>query len=320
MHLKGEQMKYTIEEMMDKTAYEQYIDDPDDDSQMISVAMYFYRKYGKTPQDHFPLAKMTKKIRGEPIYIPADFLIIDENQRYNYKLSDIQTSAMIKFAVTLPTARWQAVQHGVGMLDWGKDEYLRHYGLVISNTPAKVKARILPTPEIHFAPPSNSKVLEKDRVMGRWRLDGRKFININKNNPIKAWGVCVISGRGMPPIDHVKKFLENFIRIYEAHGGKVVRHAKFGQTPWMGPGNLSEGGELVANAYNATGNRYQAKPNFMIFIVNDRNVETYRRIKKSCDARFGVASQVLQSKHVIANQPQYISNVLMKVRESSACY
>jgi eukaryotic translation initiation factor 2C len=52
---------------------------------------------------------------------------------------------------------------------------------------------------------------------------------------------------------------------------------------------------------------------FMIFIVNDRNVEVYRRIKKSCDCRFGVPSQVLQSKHVQGNQPQYISNVCMKV-------
>jgi hypothetical protein len=38
------------------------------------------------------------------------------------------------------------------------------------------------------------------------------------------------------------------------------------------------------------------RPMFMIFIVNDRNVDVYRRIKKSCDVRFGVVSQVLQSK------------------------
>jgi eukaryotic translation initiation factor 2C len=39
----------------------------------------------------------------------------------------------------------------------------------------------------------------------------------------------------------------------------------------------------------------------------------YRRIKKSCDLRFGVASQVLQAKHVMSASPQYISNVCMKV-------
>lgn len=50
-----------------------------------------------------------------------------------------------------------------------------------------------------------------------------------------------------------------------------------------------------------------------MFIVNDRNVEVYRRIKKSCDIRFGVPSQVLQAKHVMSASPQYISNVCMKV-------
>src|SRR6186713_93408 len=52
---------------------------------------------------------------------------------------------------------------------------------------------------------------------------------------------------------------------------------------------------------------------FLIFIVLDRNVDVYRRIKKSCDIRFGIASQVLQAKHVINNQAQYISNVCMKI-------
>jgi eukaryotic translation initiation factor 2C len=51
----------------------------------------------------------------------------------------------------------------------------------------------------------------------------------------------------------------------------------------------------------------------MMFVVLDRNVDVYRRIKKSCDIRFGVASQVMQSKHVLSASPQYISNVCMKV-------
>jgi eukaryotic translation initiation factor 2C len=45
-----------------------------------------------------------------------------------------------------------------------------------------------------------------------------------------------------------------------------------------------------------TKTNHSKRPMFMIFIVNDRNVDVYRRIKKSCDVRFGVPSQVLQSK------------------------
>jgi hypothetical protein len=47
-----------------------------------------------------PVAKMTKKIRGSNIFLPMGVLRIDANQRYNTKMSDTQTSDMIKFAVT----------------------------------------------------------------------------------------------------------------------------------------------------------------------------------------------------------------------------
>jgi hypothetical protein len=116
---------------------------------------------------------MTKKIRKEPVYLPMDVLKIDANQRYNTKLSDTQTSNMIKFAVTLPKERWAAVMAGVRLLDWQNDPYLRHYGLQVNSNPSKVKARVLPSPAVHFGQGSKEAQLKpQDMVAGRWRLDG----------------------------------------------------------------------------------------------------------------------------------------------------
>jgi len=116
---------------------------------------------------------MTKKIRGGAVYMPMDVLKIDSNQRYNTKLSDTQTSNMIKFAVTLPKERWAAVQQGVRLLNWANDPYLKHYGLQVSANAAKVKARVLPSPAVHFGAGSKEAQLKPaDMVAGRWRLDG----------------------------------------------------------------------------------------------------------------------------------------------------
>lgn len=120
-----------------------------------------------------PLVRMTKKIRKEPVYMPMDVLKIDTNQRYNTKLNDRQTAEMIKFAVTLPSARWQAVQQGVRLLNWANDPYLKHYGLQVNPNPAKVKARILPSPTVHFGAGSGkggATIDPKDMMQGRWRL------------------------------------------------------------------------------------------------------------------------------------------------------
>jgi|TARA_R110002003_G_scaffold1113_3_gene22417 eukaryotic translation initiation factor 2C len=110
---------------------------------------------------------MTKKIRGEPVYMPVDVLKIDANQRYNTKLSDTQTSNMIKFAVTLPKERWAAVQAGVRLLNWPNDRYLKHYGLTINDKAARVKARVLPSPAVHFGPGSKETQLKpQDMIAG----------------------------------------------------------------------------------------------------------------------------------------------------------
>lgn len=133
-------VQYTIDSISEMAAHQCMFPDPEDrrpgvedkDRKQISLAQYFKKKYDITCVIGVPVVKMTKKIRGKNIYLPVDVLRIDPNQRYNSKLSDTQTSQMIKFAVTLPKQRWEAVEQGVRLLNWQGDKYLKHYGLQIS--------------------------------------------------------------------------------------------------------------------------------------------------------------------------------------------
>lgn len=134
-------VQWTIDDIHSKDATQTLFPDPDDrrpgvpDAQKkkISVAQYFKKKYNINVTLGVPVVKMTKRIRGSHVFMPMDVLRIDANQRYNTKLSDTQTSNMIKFAVTLPKDRWAAVQQGVRLLNWANDPYLRHYGLQITS-------------------------------------------------------------------------------------------------------------------------------------------------------------------------------------------
>jgi eukaryotic translation initiation factor 2C len=72
-------------------------------------------------------------------------------------------------------------------------------------------------------------------------------------------------------------------------------------------------GQAVEQLHQATGNKYQRRPQLLVFLVQDKNSFHYTRIKKSCDCRYGVVSQVMQLAQVIKGNPQYYSNVLMKV-------
>jgi len=304
---------WVIDELIGQDAQEYTFPDPDHkdkqpkDRPKVSLFDYFKRKYGMSVYRNIPVARMTKKIAGEAVHLPLDVLKIKDNQRYNTKLSDSQTSNMIKFAVTLPKERWAAVQKGVKMLDWAQDRYLQHYGIKISTQPTTVQARELPKPQLTFG--GNATVQERDLVQGRWRLDGKKFI-APAPVVLREWGVCVIGGRGSIKQEQAQHFVQQFIKTFESHGGKF---APDGKRPPIVQGNLARGGEMITDVWNTTGNHFNARPRLLFFIVNDRNVDVYRRIKKSCDCRYGVASQVVQSRHAATAQGQYLSNVAMKV-------
>jgi eukaryotic translation initiation factor 2C len=218
--------QWTIAEIVPKDCYEASFPDPDSPGRNISLFQYYRTKYNITLSKGLPVVKVTKKIRKSDVFLPMEYLKIDPNQRYNTKLSDVQTSQMIKFAVTLPAERRKAVEFGVRLLDWPNDRYMAQYGIKVSPTPSRVKARILPSPAVGFGPQSKPNLVpERDLVQGRWRLDGKLFMAANQRE-ITAWGVCCIAGRNPMSKEQVMAFVNNFIRIYESHGGRFSTRFK----------------------------------------------------------------------------------------------
>ena len=273
------------------------------DGQSITVFQYFRQQYGRNVLTRIPLVETS---RNE--FLPIDVLTVPENQRYPFKLNPSQTSNMIKFAVTLPKERWEAVQHGLKMFDWEKDPYLANFGLKINPQPARVKARILPTPEIAFG---QGKVSAGDAVRGRWQLTGMRFLTPNQK-PLQSWGFCVLQGRARPAVDQVaaQKFVNEFIRIYKGHGGVIER-----TDPAIFVEKVTQGGEMITNAWNKTGNKFKAEPQliFFVFPSDMKDAVGYNSVKKACECRYGIPSQCLQGAHVMTCKAQYISNVCMKV-------
>lgn len=266
--------------------------------EMITIAQYFKRKYNTALQHpNLPLVEMTKK----GVKYPLEFLHIVEGQRYGSKLDENQTANMIKFAVSPPRTRLEAINDGKSWLQWNSDPFLKNYGLRINETPIKSNARILPAPGVKFG----NKV-EQPGTRGRWDLRGKKFLSHNPQELV-SWGVGVFPGRVKADKAAIDKFCLDFTRAYRGHGGHVANSPPHVQQL------VSDAGAAVADLHQATGNKFNRRPQLLIFLVQDKNAYHYLRIKKSCDCRFGVVSQVMQIQQVIKGNPQYYSNVLMKV-------
>jgi eukaryotic translation initiation factor 2C len=264
-----------------------------------SINDYFKQKYDVTLDfPELPLVRMTKK----SVVYPMELLKVMRPQKYPFKLNEIQTANMIKFAVKPPEHRLNSIKECKNNLQHESDPVLRDYGLKISSNLAITKARLLPNPEIMFG--GNQK--HNPGTNGRWDLRGKKFFAKNPR-PLKSWGIGIFKGRTALAKAQAEGFADAFVRAYQGHGGDVsATRPVIMEVP-------PDPAKAVYELWHATGNKFNARPDLLIFVVQDKQSFHYLRIKKSCDCRFGVPSQVLQVAQVVKCNGQYISNVLMKV-------
>ncbi|KAI9370101.1 ribonuclease H-like domain-containing protein [Aspergillus egyptiacus] len=268
-------------------------------TEKISIEGYFKKKYNITlTYWELPLVEMTKK----NVIYPMEVLTIHGLHRYMWKLNEYQTSNMIKYAASRPGDRLNSIERSKRMLDHSGDPVLKTFGLKIDENMIRTKARLLPAPDIEFG----GKQRHSPGTNGRWDLRGKKFYQPNKRS-LDAWGVGYFPGkRNAINRTQVEAFVDSMMKAYVGHGGSVK------QRPLVI--ELKEDvGDAIKRLYNSTGQKFQKDPQLLVVVVPDKNSFVYSRIKKSCDCRWGVPSQVLQSAHVVKNNPQYISNVLMKV-------
>ncbi|GAB7346160.1 hypothetical protein MBLNU457_4905t1 [Dothideomycetes sp. NU457] len=297
---RGTHDNYTIDRFLDQTANSYTFTNKDANGRDVkmSIAQYFQQKYNTRLQHpDWPLVQMTKK----NCVVPIEVLKLEENQRFNFKLDERQTSQMIRFAVTPPKDRWDDINRGVQMLNWGQDPYLAAYGMKINPNPVVTKGRLLQNPKVAFANGENNP-----GTTGRWDLRGKKFLTASPQ-PLKAWGVVLMPGRFRADEATVKRFISSFVTAYEGHGGKVAS-----REPVIVHPASQDVGEIVGQAWQKIGNHFTQRPQMIVFMLQDKNTIVYGRIKKSCECRFGVVSQCVQYQQVQKCQAQYISNVLMK--------
>jgi len=273
----------------------------------VSLEQYFKEVYNITLRyPTLPVVITTKTFKtpeGKTVYValPFELCTVKKDQRYGLKLDERQTAKMISFAVTLPPQRWQATENGKKMLNWENDVYLKNYGLVMDAQPTKVKAKVLPNPKVQFASDAANP-----GVTGRWDLRGKRFLEPNKA-PLKSWGVLVAPGRGATSQQQAEAFVQMFIKIYSGHGGQIVERQP---TIMQGSADIAQSMEAL---WTAAGNKANMRPQILFIIVPSKDAALYNRIKKNGECRFGVVTQVISASKLERLNPQYCSNVAMKV-------
>ncbi|EPS29917.1 hypothetical protein PDE_04867 [Penicillium oxalicum 114-2] len=265
----------------------------------MTVQEYFQSRYGVGLE--FPDMLLVEMQDREVVY-PPELLTLKALQRYNRKLSARMTSLMIQYTAQKPRDRMEHIRSCKSISAHESDQHLRLYGLKIGPSLIKTKARLLPSPEIQFG---NSK--HNPGVNGRWDLRGKRFFKPH-SKPLACWAI------GHYPNDRrgfdrrlIDEWQMNFVKSFKQHGGTV-------QNPPVSLLMTDDIGTSVTKLHDTARDAYGQPPQLIMMITGSQDVNHYTRLKKSCDCRYGVPSQVLQADRCRGGgKPQLHSNVAMKI-------
>lgn len=207
---------------------------------------------------------------------------------------------MIKFAVTRPPVRGKAIMDNVNLLKWTEDPYLREFGMKIDPRMTPVPSRVLQNPEIQFG---NGK--HNPGTTGRWDLRGKKFM-VPAVRPITRWAVVVIDRCLDAPT--ATRFAKAFSDTYKNHGGRIEGAPYVTTMQYHGAMGIN-----MSNMFKDMEVKLKGAPDFLLVVLADKLQFVYERLKKSFEVRWAVMTQMVQKVHVTKCQPQYCSNVAMKV-------
>lgn len=269
------------------------------DGEECSVTKYFHTRYNVRLQyPDFPLIETTR----DGVF-PMECITMLPWQRYNFKLDPDQTAAMIKFAVTRPPVRANAIMTNIKALRWVDDPYLREFGVKINPQMQSVPARILQNPVVQFG-----KRTTDPRTSGRWDLRDQVFAQQNVR-PLKSWSIIVVQKCVDEPT--AARFGAAFAETYRKHGGQILTmKPKVHQLNFAASGATAQD---IEKLYRQTGNENSALPDLVFFVLPVKTTFIYERLKKNLEIRFALLSQMVHCDHVKKCQPQYCSNVAMKV-------
>lgn len=291
----------------------------------LSVAEYFLYQYNLRLRFPFmPCLRVGNSQRF--VYLPVEICDIVAGQRFLRKLNEQQTAQMIRLTCQTPDRRASRISQAIGELKLegskvltgvkqdddiqsdsllqADEEYLKKFGVQISNEMVTIPARVLEPPTIQYHPSSRDPLITpKD---GSWNLRDKKVVQPAQ---LHSWAVvCFGQPRDMPQ-QKIDAFLREMISTCRDTGLTITNQ----HPPAIYGESLSDIEGTLRTAWNAAGEAVQSYPQLILCILPNSGVPLYAEIKRVGDTVLGVPTQCIQVKHTFQPKKQYCANVCLKI-------
>jgi len=261
-----------------------------------TVAKYFLDKYKmKLRHPHLPCLQVGQEHKHT--YLPLEVCNIVGGQRCIKKLTDMQTSTMIKATARSAPDREREIQNLVNKADFNNDPYIKEFGLSISNNMMEVKGRVLPSPKLQYGGRTKQQAIPN---MGVWDMRGKQF---HTGVEIRVWAIACFAPQRTCREDSLRNFTQSLQKISNDAGMPIVGQPCFCKYA-CGPDQV----EPMFRYLKATFQGLQ-----LICIVLPGKTPVYAEVKRVGDTVLGMATQCVQAKNVNKPSPQTLSNLCLKI-------
>ncbi|XP_049838936.1 protein argonaute-2-like [Schistocerca gregaria] len=263
-----------------------------DDGRQITVAEYFKREKNYTLRyPKLPCLHVGSLNRPNPIFLPVELCTILPGQVTFRKMTEQQTSTMIRYAATSTGDRMQKINTAIHQANFNKDNGIQEFGIVISDQFESVSARILDAPRIAY---NNQKEVQPRR--GVWRAE-----HFLRSTPLRNW-VIINFGVNIR-VDELWSFANLMTSVGSSLGMSIDR-----------PQNLlvMDRRDPASKLYGLLLDCKKSGTELAVVVIDDKR-GVYSQVKQFAELKVGVLTQCLKRRTVSRQDRATVSNILLKI-------
>uniref|UniRef100_A0A8R1DKL0 Protein argonaute-1 n=1 Tax=Caenorhabditis japonica TaxID=281687 RepID=A0A8R1DKL0_CAEJA len=261
-----------------------------------TVGEYFYAKYKivlKYP--HLPCLQVGQEQKHT--YLPPEVCNIVAGQRCMKKLTDVQTSTMIKATARSAPEREREISNLVRKAEFSSDPFAHEFGITINPSMTEVKGRVLSAPKLMYGGRTRATALPNQGV---WDMRGKQF---HTGVDVRTWAIACFAQQNQVKENDLRTFTNQLQRISNDAGMPIVENPCFCK--------YAVGVEQVEPMFKYLKQNY---PDIqMVVVVLPGKTPVYAEVKRVGDTVLGVATQCVQAKNAIRTTPQTLSNLCLKM-------
>ena len=261
-----------------------------------TVAKYFLDKYKmKLRFSHLPCLQVGQEHKHT--YLPLEVCNIVQGQRCIKKLTDMQTSTMIKATARSAPDREKEINNLIKKADFNNDPFVQEFGFNISHSLMEVRGRVLVPPKLQYGGRTRQQAMPNQGV---WDMRGKQFF---AGVEIREWAIACFAPSRTVREDALRNFTQSLQKISNDAGMPII-----GQPCFCKYANGPDQVEPMFRYLKQTFTGLQ-----LVVVVLPGKTPVYAEVKRVGDTILGMATQCVQAKNVNKTSAQTLSNLCLKI-------